>query len=206
MTRLTGCVMLVALTWAAPSQAAPIFTLVPASGSLVGAPGDTVGWGYEVVNDDPTNWLVISGLNSDGFQYGTVNDFIFDYPILAPGATLTTSYLAGIQGLAEFTWDLTAPAGFINSGFFSIGAELWDGDPFAGGQFALALADFTAPYDVSVTRAPAPVPEPATFVLLASGLGFGLLSRRRRSAPGAAEGAATLRATATSNPMTPPSR
>src|SRR5687767_5006020 len=82
------------------------------------APGDTVGWGYEIINDDPANWLVISSFNSDAFQYGSLNDFIFDYPIVAPGATITMPYLAGLQGLAEFTWDVTAPAGFTNSGAF----------------------------------------------------------------------------------------
>src|ERR671910_1320636 len=82
MTRWTGCVMLAALLWAAPLQAATIFTLLPGAGSAQASPGDTVGWGYEIVNDDLTNWLVISSFNSDGFQFGTLIDAIFDFPIL----------------------------------------------------------------------------------------------------------------------------
>src|SRR5688572_12626597 len=117
------CVVFAAVMGAAPAEASPIFTLLPGAGSAVASPGDTVGWGYEIINDDPANWLVISSFNSDAFQYGSLNDFIFDYPIVAPGATITMPYLAGLQGLAEFAWDVTAPAGFTNSGAFTIGAE-----------------------------------------------------------------------------------
>lgn len=180
MTRISGCLMFIVLLWATPASAVPILTLVPSSGTVAAAPGGTIGWGYEIVNDDPDSWLVISSLNTDGFQFGTVNDFIFDFPILAPGATLTTAYVAGLQGLAEFTWDLTAPLDFVNSGLFRIGAELWDGDPFAGGQFALTLPDFTAPYSVGVTQPPS-VPEPGSLLLLSAGLGLAALARRRKS-------------------------
>ena len=119
MKRLTACGIFAALLWAAPTQASPIFTLLPGAGSDVASPGDTVGWGYEIVNDDPSDWLVVSSFNSDGFQYGTVSD-IFDYPILASDTTVTVPYAPGLQGLAEFTWDATAPAGFTNSGVFTI--------------------------------------------------------------------------------------
>jgi hypothetical protein len=169
--------MLAAILWAAPTQATPVFTLLPGTGSTVASPGDTVGWGYEITNDDTTDWLVISSFNANLFQFGTLTD-ILDYPILAPGATVTNSYLPGLQGLAEFTWDATAPPGFTNSGVFTIGAEIWDGDPLLGGVFVSALPDFTSSYAISTTATP--VPEPASVLLFGAGLAV-VVARRRKS-------------------------
>jgi hypothetical protein len=173
------CVVLIAVTGAVTAEATPMVTLRPGAGSGGASPGATVGWGYEIVNDDSDNWLVISSFNSDGFQYGSLNDFLFDYPIVAPGATITMPYLAGLQGLAEFTWDVTAPDGFTNSGAFTIGAEFWDDEPFLGGLFVSTLPDFTAVYNISTASAPAPVPEPASLLLVGTGLA-GLAAGRRR--------------------------
>jgi len=176
--RLTGCAILFGLLCAVPAGAAPILTLLPDSGSLVGAPGATVGWGYQIANDDPTEWLVVTSLSTDPFQFGIGSDAIFDFPIVAPGMSVIVPYIAAAQGLYEFTWDATAPAGFVNTGLFTIGAEFWDADPFAGGQFAASLPDFTAAYSVSMPQQ-TPVPEPATVVLLSAGLCVAGLARRR---------------------------
>jgi hypothetical protein len=184
MIRISGCVMLATLLWATPIEAEPIVSLLPPGNTtIVAAPGDTVGWGYEIVNDDPVHWLVLSAPNADLFEHGTITDplNIFDFPILAPASTWTTPYMAGVSGLYEFTWDLTAPAGFINTGVFRLGVELWDGDPFAGGQFASALPDLTASYAVSVSTPPAAVPEPGTLLLLGMGLSVARFVRRRPS-------------------------
>jgi hypothetical protein len=183
MTRVARsilCLTAAALLCAARAQASPIFTLLPEAGSSVASPGDTVGWGYEIFNDDPTDWLVIESLSPGLFEQGTYSE-LFDYPILAPDTTVTAPYVAGLQGLAEFTWDATAPAGFLNSGIFTIGADLWDGDPFAGGLPVSDLFTFTAPYNIS-TAAETQVPEPPTLALLGIGLACIAALRRRRLA------------------------
>lgn len=183
MMRILGCLMVMTLFLAAPAQAVPTITLLPPTGSLEAAPGETVGWGYEIVNDDPDLWLVVLGLTPSGFQSGTGSDLIFDYPIVAPDSTLTRTYIPGTQGLYEFTFDPNTPAGFVTSGVFQISVGLWAGDPFAGADFVGMLDDFLLPYSVS-TPAPPPtnVPEPGTLLLLSSGIGIVGLSRQRRTA------------------------
>ena len=129
-----------------------------------------------------TGWW-FSSFNSDGFQYGTVSD-IFDYPILASDTTVTVPYAPGLQGLAEFTWDASAPAGFTNSGVFTIGADVYSGDPFAGGVPLPTIdpIEFTAPYSIS-TAAETQVPEPPTLLLLGVGLACVVAVRQRLRAP-----------------------
>lgn len=188
MMRISGCLMLVALVCAAPAEAVPIFNLLPPT-TITADPGETVGWGYEIVNDETDYWLVITGLVPDPFAHGTGSDAIFGFPILAPasspGSTVIQPYVPGVAGLYEFTWDLTAPGGFVNSGVFHISAELWDGDPFAGGQFASTLPDFIAPFTVTANEPSASVPEPTTLLIFLTGFGCAGLSRlvsaRRRS-------------------------
>lgn len=194
MIRMCWSAALAVLLGTAPMEAAPLISLLPpGDATIIAAPGDTVGWGYEIVNDDPVHWLVVSSPNADLFAHGTVTDplNIFDFPILAPASAWTTPYVPGTLGLWEFTWDLTAPAGFVNSGVFRVGAELWDGDPFAGGQFASALPDLTAPYEVAVAPPPSAVPEPGTLLLVSLGLGFAGFARRRKRAASSGGGPAT---------------
>jgi hypothetical protein len=185
MTRISGCLMLVALACAAPAQALPIINLLPPT-TITAAPGETVGWGYEIINDDPNYWVVIAGLVPDPFAHGTGSDAIFGFPVLAPAASpgfsVIQPYVPGVAGLYEFTWDLTAPAGFVNSGFFHFEAQLYDGDPFQGASLVATLPDLTVAYNVAV--ASASVPEPATLFIFSAGLGCvgvsRLVSRRRR--------------------------
>lgn len=143
------------------------FETIPADGNVSGPAGSTVGWGYSITNQSLTDWLVTSGISAGTFFDGTPSA-IFDFPILAPGATSSVPFDA-IDGLGLYAliWNATAPVGFVNSGTFDLSVEWWDGDPFAGGSFASA-ADGTAPYTATVT--PTPVPEPSTLLLMVLGL------------------------------------
>src|ERR1035437_6525673 len=100
-----------------PVSADVLFTLLPADGNVFGSPGSTVGWGYSLANNDPTNWFLTILLNSDSFANGTPS-LLFDFPIVAPGATVSVPYDPGTAGLYELTWDIGAPVGFVNSGNF----------------------------------------------------------------------------------------
>src|SRR5687768_7703554 len=153
------------------------FSTIPSSGTVIGGPGSTVGWGYSITNLSSTNWLEITALNAGAFLFGTPDASLFNFPILEPGATVTVTYVAGLSGLFEFTWDLTAPAGFENIGIFLLSGAFWSGDPFAGGAFLDFAEDQSAPYLARVSSPGTPVPESPTVLLLSLGLGCVFLGR-----------------------------
>lgn len=144
------------------------FNLLPAGGNVSGPAGSTVGWGYEITNSDTDNWLSVWGLSADLFLNGSPMS-LFDFPSLAPGASVTVPYdeVSGL-GLYQLTWDITAPNGFANSGTFILSADWYDGDPLGGGSWNGTAPDQNAAYTATVTSAA--VPEPATWLLLVSGL------------------------------------
>lgn len=160
------------------AHASPIFALLPADGTIAGAPGSTIGWGYTIANDTDL-WLELTGLTSDPFQHASADASLFDFPILSPFTTLSVPYDPGaFAGLFQITWDPTAPDGFTNAGVFTLSMAFWDADPFLGGNFEIA-PDQTAAYSATVVNTA--VPEPGTLIVTSLGLGIArLLNRRKR--------------------------
>jgi len=166
---------------ASPAARADSFTfgVLPVGGAISGPPGSTIGWGYTFTNQSATSWLMLTAVSADVFLNGTPDASVFDFPILAPGDTLSQAYdPANFLGLFQLTWDSTAPVGFTNSGLFVVSGEWWDGDPFAGGQL-LGTDQQSAAYSAAVTPV-ATVPEPATLTLLVIGLAAFRLRRHRQ--------------------------
>lgn len=162
-----------------PVMAADVydFSVLPPGGAIAGDPGSTIGWGYSIQNESTSLWLVTTGLDMSLFQHGTPN-FLFDFPAIAPGGSVTLPFdEAGGTGLAEITWDSSAPLGFEASGVFHVSAEWWSGDPLGSGQFQSTAPVSDQPYDAVVGTA---TPEPATIALVSLPLlASGLLRRRR---------------------------
>jgi hypothetical protein len=168
ITLITGGLMLVAATAQADSVD---FVAVPAA--ITSAPGSTVGWGYSITNNT-SDYLFASALNAGATQAGIFDFVVFDFPLIAPGATVAQAYDPNLfTGLAQFTWDANAAPGTTNTGFFAIGFDFFD--PNTNLDLGPAF-DAQAPYSVSVAT---PVPEPASLALLVSGFGALLLFRRR---------------------------
>jgi hypothetical protein len=160
---------------APPASAATIWTfeLLPAGGAVSGPPGSTVGWGYKISNLDEFDWIEVTGIAYGAFAQATPNE-LFDFPILAPGDTVSVPYDAGAQiGLLELAWDVTAPPGTINDGVFSLSATWWDGDPLADGDEVGPAITLSRPYVATVTS----VPELSTLLLVLLGAAASVLAR-----------------------------
>ena len=153
------------------------FATIPLNGEISGNIGDTIGWGYEIDNLDPNNWLVATNLDAGSFSGATATS-VFDFPILAPGEDLVVPFdpIAGI-GLYEVVWDAGTAPGSSNQGIFTLSADWYDGDPTAGGNYIESAPDQLQSYTVTLGS---PVPEPASAGLCLLGLA-GLWASFRRA-------------------------
>lgn len=167
------------------------FTLLPEGGAIAGAPGETIGWGYSLVNYSLTDWLVVGFPSADPFVNATPDASVFDFPSVAPGATVTVPFMPGSEsafgvGLFQITWSATAPIGTVETGSFTLSADFYDANPFDFesddiAQFLRAADTQIAAYSATVVAAPTSVPEPATLMLSGIGLALTGIVRRRRA-------------------------
>jgi len=165
------------------AQALPFtftFTASPASGVVSGLPGQTVGWGYELVNTDTSNWFVPTQLNASSFSIGSPDASYFDFPVLAPGAEVDALFdellHTGLYGVQLFSFALP---GQSDSGYFTLSGEWWSGDPLAGGAFLQTADAVQVALTLEVGGAVA-VPLPGTLPLLVPGLLLLFAGQRRR--------------------------
>jgi hypothetical protein len=166
------------------AYAAPVeFAILPAGGSIVASPSETIGWGYSITNTT-VHYLLPLGLANSGVVYGTLDD-IFDYPVVDPGQTIAQQYVFNSPGgwgnsfgLYEYILPLDMPPGFVQTGTFLFTYQLYDDNPDLN-PFASPVAPpetLSAPFELTVEASQ--VPEPATFMLVAIGVVAGILRRR----------------------------
>ena len=163
------------LLLAASACADTVFSFMPLPASISAAPGQTTGWGYRLTNLSTDSWLEIYDVQpTSAFEHATLN-LLFDYPVLAPLASVDVYYQPGLAGLAELTWDVDAPSGFVNSGDFVASARWYTDDPASCGFTCTDPFPFQdtaiASYEAVAT------PEPALLLPVAALL---LLGWRRR--------------------------
>jgi hypothetical protein len=170
-TLACGAFAAVLLAGAGAASAAPftfVFSLDPAAGAIVGAPGELVGWGYKLVNEDPTNTLVVTALSPSSFSFATPDSSLFDFPIVAAAGTASQPFdaVAG-TGLLGALISPFAVAGQLETGTFTLFAEWWSGDPFAGGTFLRDADPAEVGFSLLVRVAVAPEPSSALLVAIA---------------------------------------
>jgi hypothetical protein len=174
--RLVWCAAVVAAVavWQPRSaEASPIMTLRPGA-TQSGAAGDTLGWGYDIVNDSD-DILTFLGIGADvPSGDGTIDLGIFDFFnfqfVLLPHEALQVDYNPALGlGLVELTLSSLLAPGQTVAGRVFLDYVLTGAGGLTFGTFELmpsaTVADTT------------PVPEPSTLLLL--GTGAALLGRRR---------------------------
>jgi hypothetical protein len=172
---------------ASVSQAATMLTLNPSSGDITGAPGDTVGWGFDLTSDS-TDWTTITavtpilesnpglGMFLDFFspQGGPVNGS------LAPGAPdwVESFDATTFSGFGSYTIDPAAQIGDSDSGLFLVEYEQFNGDPSVCGSCFVTSGTFLQNFSVTTTT-----PEPSGFLMAIMGAALIWLPARRRKRP-----------------------
>jgi len=180
-----GSLTFTALNGSAIGSATCLNVNDPACGTLPPSHGgQTVGWGYQI-EDLSSYWFEATGVTSSGLSFSTSTVDVFDYPIIAPSNVIAPpSYYSGTAtqqfsatastGLFEITWNTGLPFNTHESGFFTVSADLYNGDPFGGGSYVGSVA-LSAPYDSSA-------PEPYSVLLFATAFGVALWVKARTGA------------------------
>jgi hypothetical protein len=151
-----------------------VYTFTVPDGVTVGSlAGLETGWGYSLHNESSSLWLVTTDLSAGTFRHATP-DLIFDFPDLAPGATVTLPYnpVPPAAGLYQILWNQDVPAGLVNAGTFTLSAEWWNGDPLAGGSFVGTAPSASQPYTATVTPEPVTIGLAAIFFSIFCTVGF----------------------------------
>jgi hypothetical protein len=171
------------------AQAEPIFpnvtlTLNPVDGSLSGAPGSAVGWGYDLSTD--SDYVTIEYLGFDDFTpVGTQNLFAPPPTGATAGDDIVVPWIEGTSGF-EYDIDPDAVVGSSTSGgvyvVYDAFTDSTQSDQIVFGQtlYATSAGDpVTA--EILVTSGSASVtPEPGTLLLLAGGGALLILRKRRK--------------------------
>jgi hypothetical protein len=181
-------VCMLALCGKAQADTLPTLTLDPTDGSIVGAPGSTVGWGFTLTNNG-SNFAVVT--SSDfcvgvitspcGNSLGTYTDLIAaQFFVVGPSpesSNFTQAFDNSAQtGVGSFLINLGATGSAIGQivltyDLFSVGPNSANFNPeldtVSAGNYLTAPA--------SVTVGTVRTPEPGSFLLLLSGLAIGSL-------------------------------
>lgn len=182
--RIIPAIVLLALTTCLPAQASLLLSLSPIGGAVSGTPGAPVGWGYSVINNSPTEWVILTRSSFTSLPgWGNYTDFVFlpeNFVMLAPspgpGDTASQSFSATAKtGAGSFLIDPAANVGSSVTGGIIFYYDRYDGDPTSDGQYIDAATTDPASATVTVN----PVPEPSTGVFFCIGIGVVGYARRR---------------------------
>lgn len=162
---------------AALSPAIPLYSIstIPGDGNVNGAPGDVVGWGFTLVDTDPSEWVLLTGSSFTGSQVqGTYVDYLSlaSAPLYVAGPSPESSTVTQVWnqasfpllGLGEFDINPTAAPGSIGGNIvvhYSVFSQD-PNDPNFDPDISTVIADATFSEPVSIDV----VPEPGTLSLI----------------------------------------
>ena len=175
--RKTLCTLMV--LGAGMLQAAPVsLTLTPASGIVSGHPGDTVGWGFTLVNG-LTDWISVTNVVLTGEtnpSLGTFTDFMGPQGgpspsfAVAPGGTWSeTPFNNSLsQGVGSYLIASNPIVPNSDSGTILVNFDTFNADPTTPTAIQTEVGSTSATFLVNVTAATG-TPEPGSALLLLSG-------------------------------------
>ena len=185
MKKILYCLSVV-LFLTAGAHATPIFTLIPGSGTITGAPGSTIGWGFNVTPDATYAISVIDSflVNQSTTTIGAYSDIISyaggpDAGLLLPtDANWIEAFLnnpdPSLQtGVGMFQIDPAATPGQVMTASIHIDYELYSVSTFCPDCY-VETDSVEIPVEVQVALVSS-TPEPASFTLVAGALGAMLL-------------------------------
>ena len=186
MNRATLTFFLAAV-FAMCSQAAPMLTLLPASGNISGSPGAVVGWGFTLTDSTPSEWVLLTGSQFTGSPvFGTYVDYLSsnNAPTYVVGPSPENSIIqvawnrSTMAGLGEFEINSTASAFVSIPGNILVRYSVFSQDPL-GPNFDPDTATVVADATVSVPAQVDIAPEPGSGWIIAVLLPLAWLLRRR---------------------------
>jgi hypothetical protein len=147
-------------------------TLIPVN-ATTSHPGGVTGWGYDIMNVDPSNFMVlndsfVSGSLLSG-TYGVYVDYIASQSIvIGPGGdTGSVAFQPGVAGVGEFDFKKFVPIPTTVPGAINIDYSLFSTDPNSP---SFDPGSFVSSGTLSASASASVVPEPSPVYLLALGV------------------------------------
>jgi hypothetical protein len=160
-----------------------MFTLIPVNATTT-VPGGITGWGYDIANADPSNFMLLNDSFAGGSlstgTYGNYVDYIVTNPsfiVIGPGGDSgPVPFIPGTSGIGEFDFKQFVPVPTYIPGTINVDYSLFSQDPnsptFDPGSFVTS-GTLTANAQASM------VPEPAPGLLIGLALlPFAFVTRR----------------------------